>query len=179
MVSFSRLRCWPRGPDHSLPSSPHFCLLFSRNFAFDSLFPVFSFLSPLCHSFRRFEGKLSDSAVTYGDTIYIYHKSDRLNNWVESKERDPPDVLRVSVFMNQLCEEMKRTRETLRSRRRCRLSRPETNGDHAEIVESALQSGGSLKRKIDTFLLRDRSWTIGFIRRAYNTHIEGKVKTFC
>lgn len=41
---------------------------FLSNFDFDSLFPVFSFLSPL--SLVSKIRKLSDSAVTYGDTIY-------------------------------------------------------------------------------------------------------------
>lgn len=60
-----------------------FILFFSSNFDFDSLFPVFSFLSPL--SLVSKIRKLSNSAVTYGDTIYRIKAIDRLNTLTKRK----------------------------------------------------------------------------------------------
>jgi len=66
-VSLILVSCFRR----SLLSTPHFRSLF---FPFTVVF----------HSFRKVR-KLSDSAVTYGDTI-MYHKCDRLNNRMETSE---------------------------------------------------------------------------------------------
>lgn len=73
-------------------------ILFSPNFGFNSLFPVFSFLSPLLLISKIW--KLSDSAVTYGDTIY---KSDRSIKHLNRKEaKHPPDLKRMCLRMKSV-----------------------------------------------------------------------------
>jgi len=125
---------------------PHPRLLFPSKSAFDSSFPVSLLSFHRCVSLVSKVRKLSDSAVTYGDTI-MYHKCDRLNNRMERSESRRGGVAAgTSAFAERALARRRETNER-RSRERSTKRRLARKIGNADSYSSRSRTSASFARR--------------------------------